>query len=205
MRHGRASHSGFTQQVQVTQPVPAPAEEGWVKRPRIRVRRTPCRTRRWPAVRRPEVKDDGLQAVAEPVDHRVDVPLALRLLEGQSQRFVGATDDDGAGRSTVLPQGRARSCSFSDGLVVVGAGCAGSAFTVSDWLPHAARAVAEPRPSASLTSDGSMRNQPRSGWICPISPAMRSPYAVRPGPPGRTRRARPCRHGRPRTIRRTRV
>lgn len=44
-----------------------------------------------------------------------------------------------------------------------------------------------------------------SGEVCPVSPAMRSPHAGRPGPSGCTRRGRPWRRGRPRTIRRTPV
>lgn len=40
----------------------------------------------------------------------------------------------------------------------------------------------------------------REGLRLPVSPARRSLRAVRPGPPGRTRRALPWRQGRPRTI-----
>ncbi|MFI1769501.1 alkyl sulfatase C-terminal domain-containing protein [Streptomyces sp. NPDC020800] len=40
---------------------------------------------------------------------------------------------------------------------------------------------------------------------CPVSRALRWPRAVRPGPPGCTRRVRLRRGGRPRTIRRTLV
>ncbi len=45
----------------------------------------------------------------------------------------------------------------------------------------------------------------REGLGSPVSPARRSLRAVRPGPPGRTRLARPWRQGRPRTIGRSRV
>ncbi len=55
--------------------------------------------------------------------------------------------------------------------------------------------------SSSGCCDGDARNWLRERRVTlPVSPARRSLHAVRRGPPGCTRRARPCRHGRPRTI-----
>ncbi|MEU5029366.1 Tn3 family transposase [Streptomyces milbemycinicus] len=68
------------------------------------------------------------------------------------------------------------------------------------------RPTAKIRPASSKSCEVCFSSTaPALDVARPVSPAMRSPHAVRPGPPGCTRRARPRRHGRPRPIRRTPV
>ncbi len=82
---------------------------------------------------------------------------------------------------------------------------------VPDWAAASLdawtwRPTARIRPASSKSCEVCFSSTaPALDGARPVSPAMRSPHAVRPGPPGCTRRARPRRHGRPRPIRRTPV